>query len=373
MAPRDVPQFRIVCYYPLPPHQVFRAIVEELDSALRRRGWKWISGKRGAIRPIERRAAAGEGAQTLRWLSDRSVMWQWKGRTSTGLGPHTVELRVAPHDGGAELSLAHSGGTDLLGEPFDEQFLGWFSSEILAATLLATDPRAMNAWRTDRMTRRPSGRTSRAAYEDPIYHRPNFAAILQGLSLQRTDWLLEVGCGGGAFLKQALKSGCRASGIDHSHDLLEVAAEQNAGAIALGQLQLKFGDAADLPFPDGRFTCAVMTGVLGFLPDPFATFREIARTLTPGGRLAVYSGTKKMYGTPAAGPRTAGGVRFYEKREVTAFARSAGFSSIRVDHPDLRPFAKAAKVPAEAMYLFGPEYSQILWASKPGGASPKDP
>jgi SAM-dependent methyltransferase len=310
-------------------------------------------------------------AQTMRSRPDRSIMWQWKGRAVTAEGALTVELRVAPHGGGAELSFEFGGGASRLGEPVDEQFLGWLSSEILAASFLATAPRAMTAWRTDRMTRRPSGKTSRATYQDPIYHHPNFAAILRGLSLRPSDWLLEVGCGGGAFLKRALKSGCRAAAVDHSPDLLEVAAKQNARAIASGRLQLKYGDAGDLPFPNDRFTCAVMTGVLGFLPDPNATFREIARTLAPGGRIAVYSGTKKMYGTPAAGPRTAGGVRLYEDREVTAFARRAGFTSIRVEHPDLRAFAKAARVPAEAWYLFGPEFSLILWASKPDGTPPK--
>jgi SAM-dependent methyltransferase len=40
-----------------------------------------------------------------------------------------------------------------------------------------------------------------------------------------------------------------------------------------------------LPFVDGAFSCVVMIRVHNFLPDPVRAFREIARVLSPGGRL----------------------------------------------------------------------------------------
>lgn len=36
------------------------------------------------------------------------------------------------------------------------------------------------------------------------------------LALPRDDYLIGVGCGGGALLKAALQSGCRAAAVDHS-------------------------------------------------------------------------------------------------------------------------------------------------------------
>jgi len=71
-------------------------------------------------------------------------------------------------------------------------------------------------WITDRRARRPSGPKARVVYRDPLYHRPNLKAILNVLRLTPDDYLLEVGCGGGAFLADALKSGCKAAAVDHS-------------------------------------------------------------------------------------------------------------------------------------------------------------
>jgi SAM-dependent methyltransferase len=238
------------------------------------------------------------------------------------------------------------------------------ATEVISPLLLAIAPTRLIEWADDRWGRRPSGPTSQAHYKEPIYHLPGFYAILEGLTLQEDDMLLEVGCGGGALLKRALTTGCSAAGVDHSPDMLKVASQQNARALAAGHLQLRYGDSAALPFPSERFTCAVMSGVLPWLPDPVSAFREVFRTLRPGGRFVAWTGTPKMYGTPAAGPRRKGGVRLYEDRVLVRFARRSGFSDIRIDHPDLRPIAQAVGVPKPSRFLFAPEYGTLLWARK---------
>ena len=81
-------------------------------------------------------------------------------------------------------------------------------------------------------------------------HRPGFALVLDALALGPGDHLLELGCGGGAFLQQALQSGCRAKAVDPSAEMVRVARELNAEAIDEGRLEIVQGVAENLPFAD---------------------------------------------------------------------------------------------------------------------------
>lgn len=54
------------------------------------------------------------------------------------------------------------------------------------------------------------------------------------------------------------------------------------------------GDATELPYDDGSFDAVVLTAVLGEIPDREAAMAEIARVLTPGGRLVV----GELFGDP---------------------------------------------------------------------------
>ena len=109
----------------------------------------------------------------------------------------------------------------------EEERAAWF-----AAIVGAASPEAAIDWWVDRVARRPSGPHSRQVYADPLYHRPNFLALLDALRLQPDDELLEIGCGGGAFLQLALETVARAAAVDHSPEMLELAAAQNADALA---------------------------------------------------------------------------------------------------------------------------------------------
>jgi SAM-dependent methyltransferase len=216
----------------------------------------------------------------------------------------------------------------------------------------ATAPAAFGDWFTDRYARRPSGAQSRATYADPLYHYPNFRVILAELALSADDYLLEVGCGGGALLKAALESGCRAAAIDHSAEMVRLARQTNAAAIAAGRLEVIQGDARSLPFPDATFTRAAMTGVLGFLPDPVAAFAEIRRVLRNGGRFVGLGSDPELRGTPGAPEPMASRLRFYEADELESMGRAAGFADVRVLRRDLEQFAREAGVPEEHLPLF---------------------
>ena len=358
------PLVQIRSHLSAPPSEVYPLLWAELSASLLQRGWVVAGERDGRLRSSEDRVARRDSAQLVQWDPPRRVEIVWKQDAASNGPPPRLLVRCEAEGSGTTIVVEHVGGAGWRGGPSEEQGLGWLTSEVVAPLLLAIAPTRLVEWSDDRSGRRPSGPTSKRYWKEPVYHLPGFRAILDGLALQRDDVLLEVGCGGGALLKRALATGCSAAAVDHSADMLKVASQQNARAIAAGHLRLRFGDATALPFPNEQFTCAVMSGVLPWLPDPERAFREVFRTLRPGGRFVAWTGTPKMYGTPAAGVKRKGGVRFYTDRVLARFARNAGYSDIRIDHPDLRPVAKEVGIPAAHRLLFGPDYGTLLWARK---------
>src|SRR5687768_2140075 len=161
-------------------------------------------------------------------------------------------------------------------------------------------------WLTDRVARRPAGRRAREVYGADDVHDFARRALLDALALGPADRLLDIGCGGGLLLRDALPSGAAATGIDHSDEMVRLARERAPGA------EVVLGSAERLPFADGSFTAVAMSIVFFFLPDPIAALRECRRVLAPGGRLALYTTSPALRGTPAAPEPLASRGRFYE-------------------------------------------------------------
>jgi SAM-dependent methyltransferase/uncharacterized protein YndB with AHSA1/START domain len=332
----------------LAPTRAFAVFIDELATALRQAGMDVETGPNGRI--VQGNFEVG---RVVEWLPDKLIRLQWRLADWEPEELTEIEIRLEAIEGGTRVTISHSEWGGLLSGA--DESLGWFASAVAAPLLQATAPAGFGNWLTDRRARRPSGVQARAVYRDPLYHYPNFYAILAELQLSPDDYLVEVGCGGGAFLLEALKSGCRAAAIDHSPDMVRLAQEVNHDAIAQGQLTIQQAGADGLPFPDATFTCAVMTGVFGFLPDPVAALRELRRVLTPGGRLVILGSDPAWRGTPAAPEPMASRLHFYEDDELRQLAREAGFDNAGVVRRPLLPFARQAGLPEEvAMFFDGP-------------------
>ncbi len=340
-----------------PPDAAFDAFVGELAIALRQGGIYFEAGPNGRITQGE-----VEVGRVVAWRPGALIRLNWHPVDWDAERVTQVELSFEPAAGGTRVTLEHRGWAEVISDP--GELAGWFAGEVAAPLLLSTAPAGFGDWLTDRGARRPSGPRARAVYGDPLYHYPNFKVILAELSLTPDDWLLEVGCGGGKLLQAALASGCSAGAIDHSAEMVRLAQEINHDAIAAGRLQVQQADAARLPFADETFTCAAMTGVLGFLPDPVAVFREIRRVLRAGGRFVALGSDPALRGTPAAPEPMASRLRFYADDELRALAIEAGFSRVAVVRRDMEPYALEAGVPEEHVALFKGPGGPFLLAYK---------
>jgi SAM-dependent methyltransferase len=339
----------------LDPQAAFAVLAEELASALARLGLRFEPGAEGRV--IEGAAAIG---RVVAWEPGARMALEWHPADWQPAETTSVELRFEPAGEGTRVTLEHAGWGRLVGDP--GELAGWFAGEAVAPLWRATAPARFGDWLTDRGARRPSGAQARAIYGDPIYHYPNFRVILAELALSPEDHLVEIGCGGGALLAQALASGCRAAAIDHSPDMVRLAREANREAIADVRLEVREADAQSLPFSDATFTCAAMTAVLGFLPDPVAALAEIHRVLRPGGRLVALGSDPENRGTMAAPEPFASRLRFYDGDELERLGRDAGFETVRVERRSLEAFAREAGVPEEHLSLFEGEGPRFLLA-----------
>jgi SAM-dependent methyltransferase len=185
--------------------------------------------------------------------------------------------------------------------------------------------RAFREWRIDRLTdriaRRPHGAKARATYGAPDVHSFAWPGVLEALALSSDDRLLDIGCGGGVFMRHARDTtGCRVTGVDHSREMVRL-----AGPDAV------LASADHLPFEDGSFTAVSSVIAFFFFPDPLRALGEMRRVLDPErGRLAIYTTAPEARGTPAAPYPLATRGHFYDDEELVGLARAAGFASPRI-------------------------------------------
>lgn len=198
----------------------------------------------------------------------------------------------------------------------DEDLRAWQDSGLT--------PGQFDDWLTDRVARRPGGTRARRVYGAEDVHDFARRAILEALALQPGDRLLELGCGGGLLLRDALGSGVKAAGVDHSPDMAALARERAPGAAVL------LGTAEQLPFAADAFTAAAMSVVFFFFAEPLRVLGECRRVLRPGGRLAVFTTGPELRGTPAAPEPLAARGHFYPDAELAALARQAGLAEVSV-------------------------------------------
>jgi ubiquinone/menaquinone biosynthesis C-methylase UbiE len=151
-----------------------------------------------------------------------------------------------------------------------------------------------------------------------------------------TEWLdipsgglaLDVGSGPGTVtssLADAAAPNGLALGVDISEAMLDRAVRNESGS-EVGFLR---ADAQRLPFRDNIFDAVISMAVLQLIPDPTAALSEMARVLSPGGRLAIM--------VPTAG-RAARfwqmlpniGAHVFGEDEIADVLEDRGFASVRV-------------------------------------------
>ena len=167
-------------------------------------------------------------------------------------------------------------------------------------------------------------------------------------SIRPGEVVVDLGSGGGldVFLASPLVGPeGKAIGIDMTPSMIERA---RANATAGNYLNVEFhlSTIDKIPLPDASVDCVISNCVINLAPDKPAVFREIARVLKPGGRLAVSDIALKSELPPEIASSLAayvgcigGAILIDDYREGL---RAAGFEHVQIvdSGADLNAYAK---------------------------------
>src|SRR5688572_8627067 len=167
-------------------------------------------------------------------------------------------------------------------------------------------------------------------------------------NLRPGEVVVDLGSGGGldVFLAaQKVGPKGKAIGIDMTPEMIALS-KKNAGKSAVTNVEFHLGTVDRIPLPDASADVVISNCVINLASDKNAVFREIARILKPGGRLAVSDIALKKALPPEIGNDlmayvgcVAGAIQIHEyQRGLSA----AGFANVAIidTGADLNAYSK---------------------------------
>lgn len=124
----------------------------------------------------------------------------------------------------------------------------------------------------------------------PAESTASFAGVANPHAIARLEegaTVLDIGCGAGMDLLLAARRvgpRGRAIGVDMTAAMAEKA-RAGAQAAGLGNVEVRTGDALELPVETASVDVVISNGVINLTPDKLRAYAEVARVLRPGGRL----------------------------------------------------------------------------------------
>lgn len=165
----------------------------------------------------------------------------------------------------------------------------------------------------------------------PLWNKRNAKlndVTLAHLELKEEDRVLDIGFGGGYLLARIIprvKCGWVA-GIDISPVMVKRCRARHRAAIKAGRVDIQWGRAEALPYPDGYFTKVSSVNSIFYWSDAPQGVAEIYRILQEKGKLVLTYTCKRDLEKKGF---VRYGVKTYEEEEVHQMLAQAGFREIK--------------------------------------------
>lgn len=182
-----------------------------------------------------------------------------------------------------------------------------------------------------RQLAKPEGEVGHAVGDYMSQHNGGLStAAWKRLGLQPRDRVLDVGFGNGKLIPTllALETDLAYTGIEISETMLAEAKASNRTLVDTGRIELRLASVEAMPFPAGAFDRAVAVNTFYFVADPDRALAELHRVLRPEGVLVAAGLTPE---SAAELPITKHGFRVYDRQQLEAMYRRAGFHSMDLE------------------------------------------
>lgn len=154
---------------------------------------------------------------------------------------------------------------------------------------------------------------------------------LSHIQLNKNMTCLDVGCGGGANIKQLLKKCSQVYGLDYSKVSVEKSKSVNKKAITEKRCEILQGDVQNLPFQENTFDLVTAFETIYFWPDLHTAFLQIYKVLKEEGTFLICNEYKEQNEKNVKWTNIIEGMRIYSSSQLSTILKSAGFTNIEIN------------------------------------------
>lgn len=144
--------------------------------------------------------------------------------------------------------------------------------------------------------------------------------------------IAELGCGGGRNIRALLRKypAATVAALDYSEVSVEKARSVNRKGLQAGRCRIIQGEVSCLPFEDGAFDLVTAFETVYFWPGPTESFREVYRTLRPGGIFLIVNEVDGENPRDSRWLSVIDGMKIFNRSQFVTFLTEAGFSKVIV-------------------------------------------